>query len=97
MDWAIGKFTAISQIVELFGQPVHRSRCKQILERSQSSRGFLLPAIGRLLIAQLRGLEDDVVALTRFLEKAQTFAEQGVESAIADVFDPERRSAESSD
>ncbi|WP_292877863.1 hypothetical protein [Nostoc sp. NMS1] len=26
MDWAIGKLTTISQIVELFGSPVHPSR-----------------------------------------------------------------------
>ena len=28
MDWAIGKFTTISQIVEPFGQAVYPSRCK---------------------------------------------------------------------
>ncbi|MEH2406736.1 NAD-dependent epimerase/dehydratase family protein [Nostoc sp.] len=44
-------------------------------------------AIGRLLIAQLLAQGHNVVALTRSLEKAQTLAEQGVESAIADVFD----------
>ncbi|MHC5778191.1 NAD-dependent epimerase/dehydratase family protein [Nostoc sp.] len=44
-------------------------------------------AIGRPLIAQLLGLGHDVVALTRSLERARTLAEQGVEPAIADVFD----------
>lgn len=44
-------------------------------------------AIGRTLIAQLHGLEHDVVALTRSSEKAQTLAAQSVEPAIADVFD----------
>lgn len=44
-------------------------------------------AIGRPLIAQLLRQGHDVVALTRSPEKAQTLAEQGVELAIADVFD----------
>ncbi len=44
-------------------------------------------AIGRPLIAQLLAQGHEVVALTRSLEKAQTLAEQGVELAIADVFD----------
>ncbi|MEH2119257.1 NAD-dependent epimerase/dehydratase family protein [Nostoc sp.] len=44
-------------------------------------------AIGRPLIAQLHAQGHDVVALTRSPERAQTLAEQGVESAIADVFD----------
>ncbi|WP_298907275.1 NAD(P)-dependent oxidoreductase [uncultured Nostoc sp.] len=44
-------------------------------------------AIGRPLIAQLQAQGHDVVALTRSPERAQTLAEQGVESAIADVFD----------
>ncbi len=44
-------------------------------------------AIGRPLIAQLLGLGHDVVALTRTLERARTLAAQGVEPAIADVFD----------
>ncbi|MEH2227250.1 NAD-dependent epimerase/dehydratase family protein [Nostoc sp.] len=44
-------------------------------------------AIGRTLIAQLLAQGHEVVALTRSLEKAQTLAEQGVELAIADVFD----------
>lgn len=44
-------------------------------------------AIGRPLIAQLRGLGHDLVALTRSSEKARTLAQQGVEPAIADVFD----------
>lgn len=30
LDWAIGKFTAISQIVELFGSPVYPSKCEAI-------------------------------------------------------------------
>lgn len=44
-------------------------------------------AIGRPLIAQLLAQGHEVAALTRSLEKAQTLAEQGVELAIADVFD----------
>lgn len=44
-------------------------------------------AIGRPLIAQLRGLGHDVVALTRSPERVRTLTEQGVEPAIADVFD----------
>ncbi|MDF5718000.1 MAG: NAD(P)-dependent oxidoreductase [Rhizonema sp. NSF051] len=44
-------------------------------------------AVGRPLIAQLRRLGHDVVALSRSKEKAQTLLEQGVELAIADVFD----------
>lgn len=44
-------------------------------------------AIGRPLIAQLCGLGHDVVALTRSPEKARTLAAQGVEPAIADIFD----------
>lgn len=44
-------------------------------------------AIGRPPIAQLHSLGHDVIALTRSSEKARTLAEQGVESAIADVFD----------
>ncbi|MEH1934404.1 MAG: NAD(P)-dependent oxidoreductase [Nostoc sp.] len=44
-------------------------------------------AIGRTLIVQLLAQGHEVVALTRSLEKAQTLAEQGVELAIADVFD----------
>lgn len=43
-------------------------------------------AIGRPLIVQLLDKGHDVVALTRSLEKARTLAD-GVESAIADVFD----------
>ena len=43
-------------------------------------------AIGRPLIAQLLAKGHDVVALTRSPEKARTLAE-GVEPAIADVFD----------
>ncbi len=44
-------------------------------------------AIGRPLIAQLLAKGHDVVALTRSPEKARTLAQQGVEQAIADVFD----------
>lgn len=44
-------------------------------------------AIGRPLIAQLLTRKHDVVALTRSSEKAQALAAQGVEPAIADVFD----------
>ncbi|MBP5976797.1 NAD(P)-dependent oxidoreductase [Brasilonema sp. CT11] len=44
-------------------------------------------AIGRPLIAQLLDKGHDVVALTRSPERAQTLAQQGVEPAIADVFD----------
>ena len=44
-------------------------------------------AIGRPLIAQLLAKGHNVVALTRSPEKAQTLAEQGVETVIADVFD----------
>jgi 2-alkyl-3-oxoalkanoate reductase len=44
-------------------------------------------AIGRPLISQLLAKGHDVVALTRSLEKARILAEQGVESAIVDVFD----------
>ncbi len=43
--------------------------------------------IGRPLIAQLIAKGHDVVALTRSSKNAQTLAEQGVEPAIADVFD----------
>lgn len=44
-------------------------------------------AIGRPLLAQLHSLGHDVIALTRSSEKAKALAEQGVEPAIADVFD----------
>ena len=43
--------------------------------------------IGRPLIAQLLAKGHDVVALTRSQEKANNLAAQGVEPAIADVFD----------
>jgi nucleoside-diphosphate-sugar epimerase len=46
-------------------------------------------AIGRPLITQLLTKGHDVVALTRSSEKAQALAQQGVEPAIADVFDPD--------
>jgi len=44
-------------------------------------------AIGRPLIAKLRAKGHAVVALTRSPEKSQALAEQGIEPAIADVFD----------
>ena len=44
-------------------------------------------AIGRPLIAQLLAKGHAVVALTRTPEKAQALVEQGIEPAIADVFD----------
>jgi nucleoside-diphosphate-sugar epimerase len=44
-------------------------------------------AIGRPLIAELLAKGHAVVALTRSAEKAQALAEQGIEPAIADVFD----------
>ena len=44
-------------------------------------------AIGRPLLAQLHSVGHDVVALTRTPEKARILAEQGVEPAIANVFD----------
>ena len=43
--------------------------------------------IGRPLITQLIAKRHDVIALTRSPESARTLAEQGVEPAIADVFD----------
>jgi nucleoside-diphosphate-sugar epimerase len=44
-------------------------------------------AIGRPLIAKLLAKGHAVVALTRSPEKAQALVEQGIEPAIADVFD----------
>ena len=44
-------------------------------------------AIGRPLIAELLAKGHALVALTRSPEKAQALVEQGVEPAIADVFD----------
>lgn len=44
-------------------------------------------AIGRPLIAELRAAGHAVTALTRSAEKARAFVEQGIEPAIADVFD----------
>jgi nucleoside-diphosphate-sugar epimerase len=44
-------------------------------------------AIGRPLIAELLALGHDLVVLTRSAEKAQALVEQGIEPAIADVFD----------
>ena len=46
-------------------------------------------AIGRPLIPQLRAKGHVVVALTRSPEKAPALVEQGIEPAIADVFDAE--------
>jgi nucleoside-diphosphate-sugar epimerase len=46
-------------------------------------------AIGRPLLIQLLAQGHDVIALTRSLDKAEILAEQGVEAAIADVFDPD--------
>jgi nucleoside-diphosphate-sugar epimerase len=44
-------------------------------------------AIGRPLIEKLLANGHAVVALTRSAEKAQVLVEQGIEPAIADVFD----------
>src|SRR4029453_2421773 len=44
-------------------------------------------AIGRPLIAELLAKGHALVALTRSREKAQALVEQGMEPAIADVFD----------
>src|SRR6187200_3161917 len=44
-------------------------------------------AIGRPLIAELLVKGHTLVALTRSREKAQALVEQGIEPAIADVFD----------
>ena len=46
-------------------------------------------AIGRPLIGELLAKGHTVVALTRSPEKAQALVEQGIEPAIADVFDPD--------
>ena len=46
-------------------------------------------AIGRPLLAQLLARGHDVVALTRSPERAQSLAAEGMEPAIADVFDPQ--------
>jgi nucleoside-diphosphate-sugar epimerase len=46
-------------------------------------------AIGRPLMAALRAKGHALVALTRSPEKAQALGDQGIEPAIADVFDPE--------
>jgi nucleoside-diphosphate-sugar epimerase len=45
-------------------------------------------AIGRPLIAELLAKGHTVVALTRSSEKSRALVEQGVEPAVADVFDP---------
>jgi uncharacterized protein YbjT (DUF2867 family) len=47
-------------------------------------------AIGRPLIAKLLVKGHALVALTRSQEKAQALVEQGIQPAIADVFDPMR-------
>ena len=44
-------------------------------------------AIGRPLIAELLAKGHAVIALTRSPEKAQALVQQGLEPAIADVFD----------
>jgi uncharacterized protein YbjT (DUF2867 family) len=44
-------------------------------------------AIGRPLIVELLAKRYAVVALTRSREKAQALVEQGIEPAIADVFE----------
>src|SRR5262245_64076727 len=44
-------------------------------------------AIGRPLMAKLLAKGHSVVALTRSAEKTQALVEQGIELAIADVFD----------
>src|SRR6185436_484122 len=46
-------------------------------------------AIGRPLIAELLAKGHALVALTRSREKAQALVQQGIEPAIADVFDPD--------
>jgi nucleoside-diphosphate-sugar epimerase len=46
-------------------------------------------AIGRPLLMQLLAKGHQVVALTRSSEKAQALVEQGIEPAIANVFDPD--------
>jgi nucleoside-diphosphate-sugar epimerase len=46
-------------------------------------------AIGRPLLVQLLAKGHQVVALTRSPEKAKALVQQGVEPAIADVFDPD--------
>ena len=44
-------------------------------------------AVGRPLIAELRAKGHALVALTRSPEQAQALVEQGIEPAIANVFD----------
>ncbi|MCP6760412.1 MAG: NAD(P)-dependent oxidoreductase [Fischerella sp. CENA71] len=46
-------------------------------------------AIGRPLLKQLLAKGHNVVALTRSQERTQSLAAQGIESVIADVFDPD--------
>jgi nucleoside-diphosphate-sugar epimerase len=50
-------------------------------------------AIGRPLVAELLAEGHDVVALTRSAEKAQALMKQGIETAIADIFDADAVSA----
>ncbi len=47
-------------------------------------------AIGRPLIAKLLAKGHALVALSRSPEKAQALVQQGIEPAIADVFEPMR-------
>src|SRR5262245_2236794 len=44
-------------------------------------------ALGRALIAELLAKGHALVALTRYADKPQALVEQGIEPAIADVFD----------
>jgi nucleoside-diphosphate-sugar epimerase len=46
-------------------------------------------AVGRPLVAELLARGHSIVALTRSAEKAPVLAEQGVEPAVADIFDKE--------
>jgi 2-alkyl-3-oxoalkanoate reductase len=50
-------------------------------------------AIGRPLIAELLAKGHNIVALTRSHERAQALVEQGIEPAIADVFDADALNA----
>jgi nucleoside-diphosphate-sugar epimerase len=63
-----------------------------ILQREVQMKVFVAGgtgAIGRPLIAELLAEGHSVVALTRNSEKAQALVKQGIEPAIADVFDPD--------
>ena len=46
--------------------------------------------IGRALLPQLRDAGHDVVAMTRFEERAATLREQGVEAVVCDAFEADR-------